>query len=89
MPVAAKTFPSLEVYEVVHAACKKIKTDISDEIEYREDQPNEAQITLADISKANDELGWQPEISFEDGVEKTVNSLNRLLGDSNAISASE
>ena len=73
----------------MHAACKKIKTDISDEIEYREDQPNEAQITLADISKANDELGWQPEISFEDGVEKTVNSLNRLLGDSNAISASE
>jgi len=86
---SGENFSISEVYEVVHAACKKIKTDISDEIEYRDDQPNEAQVTLADISKANNELGWQPEISFEDGVEKTVKSLNRMLGDSNAISASE
>ena len=85
MPAVVKTFSISEVYEVVHAACKKIKTDISDEIEYRDDQPNEAQVTLADISKANNELGWQPEISFEEGVQKTVESLSKMLGDSNAI----
>ena len=86
---SGENFSISEVYEVVHAACKKIKIDISDEIEYRDDQPNEAQVTLADISKANNELGWQPEISFEEGVQKTVESLSKMLGDSNAISASE
>ena len=50
-------------------------------VEYKDDQPNEAQITLANIQKAKDELGWQPKISFEEGVEKTVKGLWEMRND--------
>ena len=92
---SGKNHSILEVYTTVHVACRKIMNDIASAfhlthlINYKPDQPDEAQVTLADISKANDELGWQPEISFADGVQKTVESLSKMLGDSNAISASE
>ena len=54
---------------------KTIKLNLSDEIEYKPDQPDEAHTTLANIDKAK-ELGWQPEISFDEGVKLTVQSLS-------------
>ena len=49
-------------------------------INFKPDQLDEAQVTLANIEKAKEELGWKPTISFEDGVEKTVKSLANMLG---------
>ena len=42
---------------------------------YQPDQPNEAQITLVNIDKAKEHLGWEPKISFSEGVGKTVTNL--------------
>ena len=50
-------------------------------VEYKNDQPNEAQITLANIEKAEKDLGWRPKISFKEGVEKTVKSLWEMRND--------
>ena len=70
-----KRYTIKEVYDKVYAECKKIDSDVSDEIEYKPDQPDEAHTTLANIDKAK-ELGWQPEISFDEGVKLTVQSLS-------------
>ena len=70
----------LEVYTTVHAACRKITKNIASLINFKPDQLDEAQVTLANIEKAKEELGWKPTISFEDGVEKTVKSLANMLG---------
>jgi nucleoside-diphosphate-sugar epimerase len=73
----------LKVYTTVHAACKKITKDIPSLINHKPDQPDEAQVTLANIEKAKEELGWEPTISFKDGVEKTVKSLAAMIGNNN------
>ena len=70
-----KNHSILQVYHKVFDACKKVKGNIPYSVEYKDDQPNEAQVTLADITKAEEELAWVPKISFEEGVRKTVQSL--------------
>ena len=70
----------LKVYKVVYAACRKITKDIPSLIDHKPDQLDEAQVTLANIEKAKEELGWKPTISFKDGVEKTVKSLANMMG---------
>jgi len=77
-----ENYSILQVYHKVHDACKKIKKDgVGSLIKYRDDQPDEAQVTLANIKKAEEELGWTPKISFEEGVEKTVKSLWEMRDD--------
>ena len=77
-----KNHSILQVYHKVFDACKKVKANIPSLVEYKDDQPNEAQVTLADITKADVELAWVPKISFEEGVRKTVQSLWEKRNDS-------
>ena len=78
-----KNYSILEVYQRVHEECRKIKDgDVPSLIEYKNDQPDEAQITLANIQKAEEDLGWTPKISFNEGVRKTVQSLWEMRNDS-------
>ena len=77
-----KNYSILEVYQKVHNACKEIMDgNVVSLIEYRDDQPNEAQLTLANIKKAEEDLGWVPKISFDEGVKKTVQSLWEMRND--------
>ena len=69
-----------EVYVRVYIECKEIDSDVCDEIDYRPNQLDEAETTLANIEKAKEELGWQPEVSFDDGVKLTVQSLSKMMG---------
>ena len=50
---------------------------------YKPDQPNEAEITQADISKAKRDWGWTPKLSIEEGIDRTVQNLWQLRGESN------
>ena len=77
---SGENYSILEVYRHVYNACKNIKNDIAKHAQYMPDQPDEAQVTLANIEKAKEELGWEPTISFKDGVEKTVKSLANMMG---------
>ena len=70
-----KNHSILQVYHKVFDACKKVKENIPSLIEYKDDQPNEARQTLANIDKAKEHLDWEPKISFDDGIEKTVKGL--------------
>jgi len=44
---------------------------IGGEKEYKEERQGDVKHTRADISKAKELLDWSPEVSFEDGVNKT------------------
>ncbi len=69
----------LDVYHKVWAACGEIKNNLTGTIDYKLDQPDEAQITLANIEKADEDLGWKPTISFDEGIQKTVKSLAEMI----------
>ena len=78
-----KNYSILQVYHKVHKECRKIRDgNVPSLINYKKDQPDEAQVTLANIEKAEEELGWVPKISFDEGVKKTVESLWEMRNDS-------
>ena len=68
-----------EVYCIVHEVCEKIKKDLPCSVEYKQDQPDEAQITLANVEKSRQDLWWFPTTAFELGVEMTVKSLAEMM----------
>ena len=70
------------VWKTVYHICKEYFPTASYKIHYLADQPNEAQITLANIDKAKEHLNWEPKISFAEGVKKTVQSLWEMRNDS-------
>ena len=42
------------------------------EVNYHPAQPGDIRVSAADISKARELFGWQPEIPFEDGMAETI-----------------
>ena len=78
-----KNYEILEIRRLVYNACMKISPTVSGGIVYRPDQPNEAHITQADISKAYLDWGWEPKLSIEEGIDRTVESLWQLRRDTN------
>ena len=64
-----------DIHRFVYKACSNISDTVPSDIEYRPAQPDEAQITLADITKAREDFGWTPKISIEDGIKRTIDEL--------------
>ena len=64
-----------EIHELVYDVCKDIESSVPQEIEYRSNQLDEAQITLADITKARKDLNWEPKTSMKFGIDETVGKL--------------
>ena len=64
-----------EVWDVVYHSCLEYYPKCCGQIYYKPDQPNEAQVTLANIEKAKEHLNWEPKISFSEGVGKTITNL--------------
>ncbi|HEY4035218.1 MAG TPA: SDR family oxidoreductase [Ktedonobacteraceae bacterium] len=52
---------------------------IQSEIEYREPRSGDVRDSLADISKAKRLLGYTPQVKFDQGLERTLNSLRSSL----------
>jgi dTDP-glucose 4,6-dehydratase len=66
---------NLEVVETICASLDKISPDNSPhqkQINFVDDRPGHDFRYAMDISKISQELGWQPTISFADGLEDTV-----------------
>ena len=78
-----------EVWDVVYNICKEYYPKASGKIRYQPDQPNEAQVTLVNIDKAKEHLGWEPKISFGDGVGKTITNLWEKRNDSKSDAEDE
>ena len=66
--------------ELLDLLLKVNKADLQPE--FREESSiNPVSRRLANIDKAKEELGWEPKLSFEDGVAKTVKSLWEMRDD--------
>ncbi len=63
-----KAYSILEIIQAIQEVTNK--KDLK--LVYNNSKPNIPTITILDTSKAKNELGWEPKISFEDGVKKTV-----------------
>jgi len=48
---------------------------IGGEIEYLPERPGEIRDSLADITKAKRILGWEPKVSFKDGINQLLNNV--------------
>lgn len=59
------------------------------DVTYIPKRPGEPDVTWADISKISEELGWRPEVSFEEGVARILANIdywkNAPLWDPNSI----
>jgi len=72
---SGENFSISQVWETVYESCQKYYPNASGKIAFANDQPNEARQTLVNIDKTKELLGWEPKISFDDGVERTVKGL--------------
>jgi len=79
-----KNYEILEIRRLVYNACMKRYDGTPSGILYKPEQPNEAEITQADISKAKEDWGWEPKLSIEEGIDRTVESLWQLRVKNNA-----
>jgi UDP-glucose 4-epimerase len=77
--LAAKSKCSGEVYNLGSGGTQSINylaSLIGRNIIYIPMRPGEPKITFADISKAQINLGYQPQISFEQGVQNVLNEIS-------------
>lgn len=51
------------------------------ELIFRSGRPADVPVNVLDIARARDQLGWQPETSFEEGLKRTSAWLRATLGD--------
>lgn len=72
-----------EIYEICYKHCMDINNNNNNLVINKPEQPNEANITLANIKKAELMLGWKPNVDINDGVKRTATSIWKLLNDNN------
>jgi UDP-glucose 4-epimerase len=59
-----------------HYSVNRLVELLGGEIEYIPKRPGEPDCTFADISKIRNLLGWEAEVSFEDGVSMMLQNIN-------------
>lgn len=78
---AAEKKEARDVYNIgtgveisLHDVVKALEAvlNISAEVSYAPERTGDIKRSVADIGKAKRDLGWQPTVSFEDGIKKTV-----------------
>ena len=57
---------------------KELANRISDNQIHEDRRAGDAEITLADISRIKEELGWSPEISFEEGMKELLEEQTEM-----------
>lgn len=65
------------IREVVETICSKLGTDLESATESTADRPGKDLAYLMDSSKAETELGWKPQVGFDEGIERTIAWVDR------------
>lgn len=60
-------FSLVELFELIKAGTGATVSEV-----HREDRAGDVKNSLADISKAKDLLGYQPQVRFKEGIERTI-----------------
>jgi UDP-N-acetylglucosamine 4-epimerase len=75
-----ESFSLLEMYDYI-----KEKTGASAEAIHREDRAGDIRNSLADISKARELLAYEPQVKFQEGINKTIQwFVDQGLGEKNS-----
>jgi len=69
----------LTIRTVVELICERIDIDFLKFVEVVSDRPGKDQAYLMDSSRARDELGWYDSISFEEGIDQTIDWVKANL----------
>jgi len=64
------------VKDIVKLICDKMDVDFEESVEEVETRRGLDQAYILDSSKAEQELGWKPKISLEDGIDETIKWIN-------------
>ncbi len=59
--------------DLVEALAPQAKGDFAPQ--HEPERPGEVQRSTLDCSRAHEELGWKAEVSLEEGLERTLDSL--------------
>ena len=62
----------LTIRQVIEIICSRMGVDFADLVEIAPDRPGKDQAYLMDSRKARRELGWQESVTFEEGVDATI-----------------
>lgn len=77
--LAAESDQTGEVYNVGGGnpqSVNRLVELLGGDAEYLPKRPGEPDCTWADISKARDRLGWEPKVSFEEGVTEMLSNID-------------
>lgn len=69
----------LSVNEIYRALTQAMGVDIKPE--YGPKRPGDVRTFYLDISRAEHDLGWKPQVSFEDGLRRTIESYRQPAGE--------
>ena len=80
------TGENYSIYEIYYLVSREVhkyfpmskKSPIPDPI-FEDDKPYEAQITLADLNRTRRAFDWQPKVSIEDGIKRTVHDIAKKM----------
>lgn len=67
----------LAIRDVVKLICDKLKVDFEEAVEISPDRPGKDQAYLMSSDKSRKELNWVPKVSFEEGLESTINWISQ------------
>lgn len=75
------TGTAIEIGELAELVIKKIGVDVKVEVDESRLRPQKSEVRrlLSDNSLALKQLGWRPEISFDAGIEKTIDWIKQNL----------
>jgi dTDP-glucose 4,6-dehydratase len=75
------TGSAIEIGELAELVIKKVGVDVKVEVDENRLRPQKSEVRrlLSDNSLALKHLGWRPEISFESGIEKTIDWIKANL----------
>jgi dTDP-glucose 4,6-dehydratase len=84
----ARDAPSGEIYhfstphyvsirQVIERICRKLNVEFEEAVEVVEDRPGKDAAYLLDSSKARTTLGWMDTVSLDEGIEQTIEWVNK------------
>ena len=69
----------ISIRDLVEKICGRLGKSIKEVAEITEDRPGKDAAYLLDSAKAKAELGWEPEISLDQGIEETISWIESNL----------